>query len=92
MNKTAVKKLRLEIALLLKKALGHTAEVSCQDAMITIIVSTEDFEHRFGVLLDRIQRSIDRQYPVRPCDIALLIRDAGSRFGHVFKIWRTAEC
>lgn len=91
MNKSLQKKLYVQIAALLKNALGREAEVSHQDGMIKVVISREVFEHRFGTLLHRIQQAIDEQHPHRTIDIPVLVRDAGSRFEHVFKIWKTSE-
>ena len=88
--KAADKKLHLQVAALLESALRQEAEVSYQDAMIKVIIGREVFEHRFGTLLHRIQQAIDEQYPHRTADIAVLVRDSGSRFEHVFKIWKTS--
>ncbi len=89
--KAAAKKLHVQVEALLENALGQEAEVSYQDTMIKVIISREVFEHRFGVLLHRIQQAIDEQHPHRTVDIAVLVRDSGSRFEHVFKIWKTSE-
>ena len=87
----AAKKLHAQVAALLENALRQEAGVSLQDGMIKVIISREVFEHRFGTLLHRIQQAIDEQYPHRTADIAVLVRDAGSRFEHVFKIWKTSD-
>lgn len=91
MNKPSLKKLHLEIAALLEKALSGSAQVSYQDTMIKVIVSREDFENRFGAVLHHMQQLIDEQYPYRAADLSILVRDSGSRFEHVFKIWKTSE-
>lgn len=89
--KAASKKLHVQVAALLEKALGQEATVSYRDGMIKVIIGREVFEHRFGTLLHRIQQAIDEQYPRRTVDIAVLVRDSGSRFEHVFKIWKTSD-
>jgi|GEM_PF-4862389 len=91
MNKATAKKLHLQVASLLEKALLQEAEVSYQDGIIKVVIGREIFEHRFGTLLHRIQQLIDEQHPHRTEDIAILVRDSGSRFEHVFKIWKTSE-
>lgn len=91
MTKAAAKNLHMQVAALLENALGQEAEVSYQDGMISVIIAREIFEHRFGVLLHRIQHLIDEQHPHRTVDIAILVRDAESCFEHVFKIWKTSE-
>ncbi len=87
----AAAKLQVQVAALLKNALRREAEVSHQDGMIKVVISREVFEHRFGTLLHRIQQAVDEQHPHRTADIAILVMDAGSRFEHVFKIWKTSE-
>ncbi len=87
----AAKKLHAQVAALLENALRQEAGVSLQDGMIEVIISREVFEHRFGTLLHRIQQAIDEQHPHRTADIAVLVRDVGSRFEHVFKIWKTSD-
>ena len=91
MTKAAAKILHMQVADLLESALGQEATVSYQDTLIKVIISREVFEHRFGVLLHRIQHLIDERHPHRVVDIGILVRDAGSRFEHVFKIWKTSE-
>ena len=79
------------LATLLERILQKEATVTYQDAMIKVVISSEVFQHRFGEALHRIQQAIDDQFPVRNLDAAVLVRDRGSRFEHVFKIWKTTE-
>ncbi len=88
---TEVRNLSQQITVLLHRILQKEASVSYQDSMIKVVVSREIFEHQFGVTLHRIQQAIDEEFPKRTTDIAVLVRDAGSRFEHVFRIWKTAE-
>ncbi len=82
-------KLHAEVAAWLESALQQEAKVRFQDRVIKIVIPREAFEDRFGLFLWRLQQLIDEQYPERLTDIAILIRDSGSRFEHVFKIWKT---
>lgn len=83
-------KLQLTVTALLRKTLRQQAEVSYRDGIIKLLISHETFENAFGPFLWRIQQLIDEHCPDRPTDLSILIRDAGSRFEHVFKIWRTS--
>ena len=89
MKKAAAKKLHLEIASLLERALSDKAKINYQDNMIKVIVSREDFENRFGAVLHHIKHLIDEEYPFRSYDVSVLVRDSASRFEHIFKIWKT---
>lgn len=89
MPKEDVKKLHRAVAALLEKILQQEAKVNYQDGLIKVVVSREVFEHRFGTLLHRIQQAIDEQFSSRATDVSILVRDVGSRFEHVFKIWKT---
>lgn len=89
MKKAATMKLHLEIASLLEKALHGKAKINYQDNMIKVVVSREDFENRFGVVLHHIKYLIDERHPFRSYDVSILVRDSGFRFEHVFKIWKT---
>lgn len=89
MNTAQEKKFHSEVAEWLAHALRQEAEVRFQDAVIKIVIPREAFENRFGLFLWRLQQLIDERYPNRSADIAILIRDAASRFEHVFKIWKT---
>lgn len=85
------KKLHQDIAGLLERILQKEAAVTYQDTMIKVVVTAEVFQHGFGEVLHRIQHAIDEEFPVRALDVSVLVRDRGSRFEHVFKIWKTAE-
>lgn len=89
MKNASIKKLHRQIASLLEEELPKNTDVCYQDAMIKIVIPSDDFEAGFGLLLQRIQQSIDKHYPDRATDISLLVRDSGGRFEHVFKIWKT---
>ncbi|MEO3408498.1 hypothetical protein AAFN85_31580 [Mucilaginibacter sp. CAU 1740] len=80
-----------DIAVLLKRILQREANVTYQDTIIKVVISSEVFQHHFGETLHRIQHAIDEQYPIRTLDVSVLVRDRGSRFEHVFKIWKTSE-
>lgn len=83
------KRLHQDIAALLVRLLQQEATVTYQDTMIKVEVTADVFQHRFGEVLHRIQQAIDEQFPVRTEDVSVLVRDSGSRFEHVFKIWKT---
>ncbi|WCT13445.1 hypothetical protein [Mucilaginibacter jinjuensis] len=91
LKNTLSKKLHQDIAVLLERILLQEATVGYQDSMIKVVISSEVFQHRFGEILRRIQHAIDEQFPVRTLDVSVLVRDRGSRFEHVFKIWKTTE-
>lgn len=90
MKKSQVKKLQRQIGVLLQQELRDCAKVSFQDGMIKIIIPSRDFENGLGALLQRIQQLIDKHYPDRIADMALLISDPGRRYENTFKIWPPA--
>ncbi len=84
------RKLHAEVSAWLENALRQEADVRFQDSVIKIVIPREAFEDRFGLFLWRLQQLIDEQFPDLLVDIAILVRDSGSRFEHVFKIWKTS--
>lgn len=91
MNDNGLRHFYQDVATLLQKLLQKEAEVTYDNRKITVIISREIFEHRFGVLLHRMQLAIDEQFLARINDLSILVTDAAGRFEHLFKIWKTSE-
>ncbi|MEO3403967.1 hypothetical protein AAFN85_08685 [Mucilaginibacter sp. CAU 1740] len=88
MKKNAKKKFHAQVAVMLAKEFREEAEVHFQDMIIKIKIPLVAIESGLGAILLRIEQLVEKYFPERKDDIALLIRDGGSRYENVFKIWR----
>ncbi|UOE52392.1 hypothetical protein MTO98_15050 [Mucilaginibacter sp. SMC90] len=89
MKRNVKKKFHAEVAVMLERELQEEAEVHFQDMIIKIKVPLAAIESRLGAILQRIQQLVEKYFPERKEDIAFLIRDGGSRYENVFKIWKS---
>jgi hypothetical protein len=88
MKRNMKKKFHAQVAVMLARELREEAEVYFQDMIIKVKMPLAAIESRLGAILLQIQRLVEKYFPERQEDIALLIRDGGSRYENVFKIWK----
>lgn len=74
---------------LLQRELAGVSSVALLKDRVLVQISTADFEHGLGNLLQRIQSVIDQHIPKRNEHLSLVIRDVSQRYENVFKIWKS---
>jgi hypothetical protein len=78
-----------DIASSLRIELGGSADVSCPDGKLTVVLSSIDCEKNYGHILLQIHRVIDERCPDRNENVFIHLQDQAGTFHNVLKIWKS---